>query len=88
MPWVVDECTTVDGIEFVALKRNDTGFVRYILGNSDMTLRDYIFWDEMRKARHKVRFEILSADEEPLFGHQRALGWRSGAISLLGMESG
>lgn len=71
MPWVVDECTTVDGIEFVALKRNDTGFVRYILGKSNMTLRDYIFVDEMRKARNKVRFEMLTAEEKSLFSDRK-----------------
>ena len=87
VPWVVDECTTVDGIEFVALKRNDTGFVRYILGKSNMTLRDYIFVDEMRKARNKVRFEMLSAEEKSLLNDRESsqyeLRTRMTALRLL-----
>ena len=75
VPWYMDDVKTTEGVEFVALKRNDSGFNRFVLGRSSMSLRDYMFIDEMRKLRNNTRFHQLTKEEVSIFSEKQPLAY-------------
>lgn len=58
-PWIIKNWETVDGLEFLELKRSDRHFAAFVVGDGIGGIRDHAYLDELRKLRNDAQVNVL-----------------------------